>query len=136
MNSPFEPLVDLLEGLIHNSGDEMMMRMVGGREDLILQMPQFLIDHLPEALASRYGFMGYSQSNGMVKMFEGVQIQPSPDLALTLFHKNYPLYKNDWMIVKISLDPALQMKKSWCDSYVISLQKTSYFKTGVNPTNN
>lgn len=134
MNSPFEPLIDLLEELIHNSANEMIVRMNSNKEDLILQIPQFLIDHLPEAMSSKYRFLVHN--NGIIKMFEGVTIQPSPDLAITIFHKHYPLYKSDWMITKIPLDPALKMQKHGYDKYVISLQKTSYFKTDTNPSHN
>lgn len=136
--SPFEPIIDLLYGIINYSTNEMMMRLSGlGRDELVLQMPQFLIDRIPEAVQSKYGYFSpqYGSINS-VAIFEGITINPSPDLAITLFHKNYPLLNQDWMIVKISLQPMQRRTGSWYDQYLISLQETPYFKGQTNPTNN
>lgn len=137
MNSPFEALIDLLEELIYVSSNEMFVRLNSdNRNDLILQMPQFLIDRLPEAVQSKYGFFAHTDQSGVIKTFSGITINPSPDLAITLFHKDYPLLKRDWMIVKISLAPAQIIKGKWYEKHLINLQASHYFKADQSSINN
>lgn len=131
--SPFEPLIDLLYETIH------IYESRGGyhsRKDLVFQIPQFLIQHLPNAIGSRYGFFAAERKDGVVTHFEGIVINPSPDLAITLFDTRNPLYKKDSMIVRIPLDVPVKSVGDGYEKYVFRLQQTNYFENSVNPINN
>lgn len=137
MNSPFESLVDLLQELIYYSADEMFIRLnADSRKDLVLQMPQFLIDRIPEAVQSKFGYFTPTDQLMPIKVFEGITVNPSPDLAITLFHKDYPLRNQGWMIVKISLEPPQIIKGEWYEQYVFKLQECNYFKGKQNAASN
>lgn len=137
MGSPFEPFVDLLQELIYYSSSEMFVRLNSdNRNDLILQMPQFLIDRIPEAVQSRFGFFAHTDQSGVIKTFEGITVNPSTDLAITLFHKDYPLRNYDWMIVKIPIAPMQVIKGEWYEMHVLKLQECSYLKGKIDPVNN
>lgn len=74
------------------------------RNDIRISAPQFLIDaaiKYPKPLSS------IKSKQGITK-FMGIKMIPSSDYALTLFHKDYTLYKEDWMIRKLPLLPEMK----------------------------
>lgn len=79
------------------------------REDIYISAPFFLVEayqnYLSKKLENRKTKSDY--------MFRGIKMIPSTDNAITLFHKDYVVYKHNWMIRKMPLMPGLEayMKK-------------------------
>src|SRR4051812_13498004 len=89
----FEALIDLLNILLDEADDKMLLFLSSRKQDEIrLTMPDFLIKKLPEAFAHKYKMMQPGDV-GKLFVFRGISIEPSSDMTITLFHKDYPLYK-------------------------------------------
>ena len=103
-NEPEEALEGLFHTLIDEAPERLQSMMLGRDKDNIhISAPLFLVRRFMEALMRRTGLRSDF-------IFMGIKIIPSSDYALTLFHVDYPIFKDDWMIHKISLDPLFVSK--------------------------
>lgn len=121
----FSGLADMLFELIHNTKNELFTNCFCKDEDIILSMPLFLIDILPMAIYYKHHCLCNTPQHGSLTMLEGLRVQPSHDLAITIFHKDYPLYKNPEMICRLPLDRVTQQYESY-SKVLISL--ANYYK--------
>lgn len=74
------------------------------KEDIYISAPFFLVEAYQNYLSKKIENHKTNSDYG----FMGIKIIPSSDYAITLFHKDYLVYKEDWMIRKIPLMPGLE----------------------------
>ncbi len=89
-------------------------------EDIYISAPFFLVEAYQNYLSRKNG----KPEADSDYRFMGIKMIPSSDYAITLFHKNYIIYKEDWMIRKIALMPGME-------AYV--KEPDSGFKTIIKP---
>lgn len=89
-------------------------------EDIYISAPFFLVEAYQNYLSRK---KGKPEADSDYR-FMGIKMIPSSDYAITLFHKNYIIYKEDWMIRKIALMPGME-------AYV--KEPDSGFKTIIKP---
>lgn len=89
-------------------------------EDIYISAPFFLVEAYQNYLSRK---KGKPEADSDYR-FMGIKMIPSSDYAITLFHKNYIIYKEDWMIRKIALMPGME-------AYV--KEPDSEFKTIIKP---
>lgn len=109
LDEPFEALEKLFQHLINEAPEELYecLRNAYERQKIYISAPGLLISKLHECLIRKYNLQGEREHK-----FRGIEILPSSDYALTLFHEDYPIFKEDWMIHKIPLDPLFVKKQS------------------------
>jgi hypothetical protein len=90
------------------------------KEDIYISAPFFLVEAYQNYLSKN---MENPKPNSDHR-FMGIKMIPSSDYAITLFHKEYIVYKQDWMIRKMPLMPGLE-------AYV--KQPDSAFKAIIKP---
>lgn len=117
---------------LFDEADNRMLESLCRPEDFKLSIPEFLHRHVQQA------FSMYYQMNmaapAVTWYLRGVEIIPSEDLAITLFHKDYPLYGYDWMVRKIPLSNPKKQMQDWYTEYVFTLTEgISYFIKKENP---
>lgn len=88
--------------------------------DIYISAPFFLVEAYQNYLLRKNG----KPEADSDYRFMGIKMIPSSDYAITLFHKNYIIYKEDWMIRKIALMPGME-------AYV--KEPDSGFKTIIKP---
>jgi hypothetical protein len=74
------------------------------QKDIYISAPFFLVEAYQNYLSKK---MENLESNSD-HSFIGIKMIPSTDYAITLFHKDYVVYKQDWMIRKMPLMPGLE----------------------------
>ena len=72
------------------------------KEDIYISAPFFLIEAYQNYLSKKM------ENFEPDHRFMGIKLIPSSDYAITLFHKDYVIYKEDWMIRKMPLIPGLE----------------------------
>lgn len=117
-----------------NDLDEKMYYSMHKKGDVYLQAPAFVIDILHQSLMATYNINPVENTTGHL-VFQGLEIQPTYELSIVLFHKDYPLYKEDWMVKKISFEPPISIKKEWYTETVFKI-KEFFGKGGLNPLDN
>lgn len=117
-----EMMVEMLNILFYDAAPNMCQHLENP-ENFYLSIPSFLNRHFEEA------FQNHTFISGAITAFRGVKIIPAMELEITLFHKDYVLYKEDWMIRKIPLATPRKMQRDWFTEYVIALHEAfSYFE--------
>lgn len=134
MNKEFHQEVVNLFNRFVNDLDENMYYSMQKKGDVVLQAPQFIIDILYQSLQATYMVNPTENTTGHL-VFQGLELQPTYEMAIILFHKQYPLYKNDWMLKKISLEPGLTIKKEWYSETGFKM-KEFFGLGGSNPSDN
>lgn len=111
---------------LFTDADHRLMNALERPEDFRLSIPSFLITHVQHAFMMHYHIV----IGPSVKWYlRGVEIIPSMDLAITLYHKDYVLYKEEWMIRKVPLASPRKFQNEWYTEYVVALHESfSYFK--------
>jgi hypothetical protein len=74
------------------------------QKNIYISAPFFLIEAYQNYLSKK---TEDDQSN-LDHRFMGLKMIPSTDYAITLFHKDFVVYKEDWMIRKMPLMPGLE----------------------------
>jgi hypothetical protein len=116
--------------------DEKMHREMRWKGDVILQAPQFIIDILFQAVRATNAIKpAWNPDPTGLSVFRGLKIQPTYEMAIILFHKHYPLYREDWMLKKIALEPPQTLQKEWYSITVVKM-KEFYGMGGSNPADN
>lgn len=112
MDNNFNEPEEALEGLFHTLIDEAPERLQwladrsnSDKNEVNISAPLFLVKRFQEAMIRKYCVKPVDNF-----IFMGIKIIPSSDYALTLFHVDYPIFKEDWMIHKIALDPLFVSK--------------------------
>lgn len=125
----FDSLIEMLHRLIDESDPRMQMTLSTSHSgDVYLSMPSFLERYLHDALSYKYMTNSFQRAElGKLFVFRGVTIIPSIDLSFTLFHKDYILFNEDWMIRKIPLQPIHTQKEQWFTKYVMTLKQLPVF---------
>lgn len=122
MNVAYDKLIELFNRLLEEADDKMLWLITGKEvKDIYLSAPDIIITHLTDALTLRYNLKLTNQDVSNHLIFRGLTVYPSSDWAITLYHKNYTLYKEDWMIRKIPLYTPQAIKKEWYTEYIVSL---------------
>jgi len=118
----YDSLIELFSRLIEEADDEMRYLMHGDKiGDLMISAPSIIIEYFKKALLYKH-LVGFAPGElGKLFVFRGITMYPSFDWAITLYHKEYSLYKKDWMIRKIPLNNPHQQKKEWYTKYTICL---------------
>lgn len=130
-----ENVYSLFNELIEGVDDQLYMHINSDRKDVCLSAPDFLIKLFCQSLHHMAG--NYSQPGQLGKdlMYRGIEIIPTHEMAITLFHKDYPLYNADWMVNKISLIPAVENQKGLYTERIISLRNHFNFKVNTFRSN-
>jgi len=74
------------------------------RRIFIFSAPFFLVEAYQNYLSKKTEV----DPSNLDHRFMGIKMIPSTDHAITLFHKDYVVYKEDWMIRKMPLMPGLE----------------------------
>ena len=88
--------------------------------DIYISAPFFLVEAYQNYLSRKNG----KPEADSDYRFMGIKMIPSSDYAITLFHKNYIIYKEDWMIRKIALMPGMEAYVKEPDSGFKTIIKT------------
>ncbi len=134
MNNEFHQEVVNLFNRFVNDLDENMYYSMQKKGEVVLQAPQFIIDILNQSLQATYRTNPTENTTGHL-VFQGLELQPTYEMAIILFHKQYPIYRNDWMLKKICLEPAQTIKKEWYSETFIKM-KEFFGMGGSNPADN
>lgn len=103
MDSPYTALLELFDQLIYDALGEMHKSGFDNNNDLTISAPQFIIDSFMRGVREENNFI--SDPSVREIMYMGIKFQPTYELEIAIWHKDYPLYREDWMIKKISLEP-------------------------------
>ena len=87
---------------------------------IYISAPYFLIEGYQNYLSRKTG----NPEPGSDCTFMGIRMIPSSDYAVTLFHTDYVVHKQNWMIRKLPLMPGLES---------FARQPDSEYKTFVKP---
>jgi hypothetical protein len=105
MNNPLMALISLVKKLIVGADSRMLETIINGNcNDICFSAPDVILKLLESAtlLQSEMDYDNFAFEE--IRLLDRVNIIPSVDWSITLFHKDYPLYRHDWMIRKIALD--------------------------------
>lgn len=136
MNIEFYQEVLTLFNRFLDEVDEKMYYSMQNTGDIVLQAPQFIIDILYRSLRATLEVNPTWNPDPIgLSVFRGIKIQPTHEMAIVLFHKHYPLYREDWMLKKIALEPPQTQQKEWY-SVIVFKMKEFYGIGGTNPADN
>lgn len=109
----YDHVLDLFNILLDEMPAEMMLQCNGsGSEKFVISAPDFLLNKFLHALQRKFAYQSFQPGEmGALLTYRGINMVPSPDLAITIFHKDYPLFREDWMIYKIPLTPPVHDDK-------------------------
>lgn len=134
MTKQFDAILALFHSLLDEADDEMLMYLNTSHADQIYcSMPSFFIGVMRDALRAKYLYGFESGEEGKLFVFRGVNIIPSSDLAITLYHKDYPYYNRPWMIRKVPLIVTHRKQTEWYDKLVIDLCVPELFNRRESP---
>lgn len=113
----------LFEELIHETRHNMYEYIDARPEDIRVAAPQFMIDLFERAIVYKYSQLYHHSDpvDGLVK-YQGLTFIPTYQMEIAIFHKDYPLYKNEWMLTKLSLLPAQTVPHGRYSEIIINLQ--------------
>jgi len=134
----WDAIYDLFERVLDECGDELLYLMSSDRAEKVnLSAPKFLIDKFSEACNYKVAqFSGQDGRLGKAMMFRGVKIIPSCEMAVTLFHEDYPMLNDSKELVyKISLMPAQINQHEWYREHVVSFMQFFNFGDGKHHLN-
>lgn len=123
MNNTYGSLIELFKRLI-DEADGNLLPLLKSYEvnNVMISAPSTIIELFKEALAHEYN-LGFTPGfEGKYFVFKGITIYPSCDWAITLYHRDYVLYKHSWMIRKIPLGAPSKEQKEWYTKYIIDLK--------------
>ena len=75
------------------------------KENVYISAPFFLVEAYQNYLSKQKK----NPAGNSDHRFMGIKMIPSSDYAITLFHKDYVVYKENWMIRKMPLMPGLEV---------------------------
>lgn len=109
MNIPdhiLESFEDLVSELIENSSAPFygLCFHEKHQKDIYISAPYFLVEAYQNYLSKKME----NDKPDFVPRFMGIKMIASTDYAITLFHKDYVVYKQNWMIRKMPLMPGLE----------------------------
>src|SRR4051812_13963737 len=109
MNNPLTSLIGLVEKLIVGA-DTRMLEIIknGNGNDICFSAPDVILKLLESATVFQSEMDYDTFAIEEIRILDSVNIIPSVDWSITLFHKDYPLYRHDWMIRKTALDVPFQ----------------------------
>lgn len=107
------------------------------RNDVYISSPSILIKYLLAANEIKHLITEYDK----YLKYRNIRLIPSTDWAITFFHKDYVLHKEDWMIRKISLPPPANIKKEeekhyTYNAFFIKIQDMFGDVKPIDPLNN
>ena len=104
MDTPYTALLAFIDNIIFDALGEMYKNGLNNQNDLTISAPQFLIDSFMRGVREENNFI----SDPAVReiMYMGIKFQPCYELEIAIWHKDYPLYREAWMLKKISLEPS------------------------------
>lgn len=117
-----------------NDLDEKMYYAMQKEGDVYLQAPQFLIDILFYSFRITFNRAPEKNTSGFY-FFQGMEIHPTYEMAIILFHKDYPIYREKWMLKKISLEPTQTISEQWYSKTIFKLKEFNGLD-GQNPADN
>lgn len=129
----YQEVVNLFNRFV-NDLDEKMYYAMQRKGDVYLQAPAFVIDILHKSLIATYNVIPTENSTGHL-LFKGLKVEPTYEMAIILFHKDYPLYREEWMLKKIPLEPPVTVKKEWYTETVVKM-KEFFGMGGRTPSDN
>lgn len=114
------PLVDLFDQLIHDAQGQMYEHINFNPSDLRISAPEFIIEAFQNEMSRLYN-LGTPRSVGDDFLYRGLKFIPSYALEVAVWHVNYPLYQEEWMLRKISLDRPLTINHGHYQEYILKL---------------
>lgn len=124
----YEALIKLFDELIHEAEREMYYKINFDSKDIRISAPKFIINLFFEALSKQYNGSAYYTNGRLGKdfIYRGITFLPHFEMEIVVWHIDYPLFKEDWMIRKIPLNPTYKIPKhlshnSRCTEYIIKI---------------
>jgi len=126
MNNPLVAIINLVEKLI-DGADNKMLETIRDRNnnDIYFSAPDLILRLLESGMLLESEIDHNNLSIEKFKLLDNVNIIPSFEWSIILFHKDYPLYKHNWMVRKIALDVPLEIKAG-------DINKTIIYVNGVD----
>lgn len=115
----YQNVINLFDRFINTSNDNLLLAK-HRQGDLFLQAPAFLLKIFSDVLNNQTLYRHHAPNN---LMFQGIEMHPTYEMAIVLFHKDYPLYGYDWMINKIPLTPPFSVKKEWYTETIVQIKE-------------
>ena len=120
MNNPLIGLISLFDTLLEECDERMLQIIDSGQNDIIyISAPDVLITLFKTAIIVR-NYLGITKYK-RATLFNSNNLVPSFDWAVTIYHKDYSLYKYPWMIRKTTLNEAISTKEGLCNKSIIFL---------------
>ena len=137
MGDAYQSITDLFDNLIHDSQGEMYEYCNFCPEDIRVSAPEFLIELFKKALTHKY-MMANTPPSGKDFIYRGLTFVPCYEMAVSVWHKDYPLYKKDWMLRKIPLDSPYKTSNGLYNELIINLRAgfPGYIKVEIKSTYN
>lgn len=117
----YHSVVELFNRFINDVDYKMRYYIQRKTTSVHLQAPEFVIPILVEGYSSSFGRPPEKSDSGYY-FFQGLKIEPTYEMAIILFHKHYPLYREEWMLKKIPLDPPVTLKEEWYSKTVFKMK--------------
>ena len=92
-------------------------------KDVYLTVPDTIITLFERAFYVCEVFNFSRKQMDGLRWLNRVNIFPSVDWAITLYYKDYPLTKDNWMIRKISITSTFKIKDGNCSKEIIELNE-------------
>jgi hypothetical protein len=73
------------------------------QKEVFMHAPQIMLDYFVDGLNMKYGHMIPPIEKGMHFIYRGITLMPGYEWQIVIFHKDYPLKRLPWMILKVEL---------------------------------
>lgn len=123
METEYDGLIELFQRFIQESLYSMYEHN-SHEKDINVSAPQFLIDMFCDGLLLKYGVLGMGNNGrtGNHFIYMGIEFIPCYELEISVWHKDYPQYREVWMLRKLPLNKPYLVQKQPYEKYLLSLK--------------
>ncbi len=133
MQIPLTALIRLVQKVIDASDPRIVELLKNGvSRDIYFSAPDVVLRLLESAAALAHEINDQSFDLEKFRLLDHTNIIPSFDWSITLFHKDYPLYRYDWMIRKIALDVPAKINEDKIVVYVNEVLNDYFENAALN----
>lgn len=105
------------------------------KEKMVIQAPEFLLRIFFEGLKQYNPVVLHYYKAGESFKYRGLLVRPGYEMAIVIFHEDYPIYQNSWMLTKIPLHPAQTIERKEYTETIIKISEVFGLPT-KNPQDN
>ena len=124
MSNTINVVIELSQKLLNEVDNKMLEIIYSEKSDEIyITAPQVIISLFQKVLVLPNQLKDASLQMHKLDWLIGINIFPSVDWAITMYHKDYSLYKHNWMIRKVSLTHPVKVKEGNQSKEIIYLNQ-------------